>query len=148
MKKDPVSGAAVLYNALGERMGGELIAGSETYTPNQLRFMIRVHSGPPTTRWLGIVQHLLTVSKKASPAWSIDISKQYFVDPGGSLRYGWRVILQGQLIAGYLEEVAREVRSAEVKGSQIEEVRLNGSPTRRVGGLMGHVAVGASASRG
>lgn len=133
----------VFYSAITARAGSEVIPGSEVLSEKQLRFMIRVAPGPTTTVWLGLVRHLLGASRGST--WTIDISKQYFLTPDGDLRYGWRIILQAASIAQHFQALADIVKKAEVRGAQLEEVKLNGSPNRRVGGYFGHVATGPAA---
>ena len=137
-----MSDQAVLYAALHAKTGAELL--NEVVTEKQLRFMVRVPAGPTTTIWLGLVKHLLVATRQNAP-WTMDISKHYFLTPEGDLRYGWRLIVQAPDLNSALAAIARSVNEAPVVATQIEEVRLHGSPTRRVGGLMGHVNVGAAA---
>src|ERR1044071_907903 len=135
------------YEAIARRANAAVIPGSESQTDKQLRFMVRVPAGPTTTVWLGLIRTLLVAAKQGQRKanWTLDISKHYFATADGDLRYGWRLIIQCNLIEVALADLADIISSAPVQASQIEEVRLNGSPNRRVGGLMGHVSVGAAA---
>lgn len=137
----------VLYDAITARTTAQVVEGTEAEKPGQLRFLLRVATGPATALWLGIVGHLLTVAAGDVP-WTIDISKQYFLR-NGQVRFGWRVIVQsikpGLCLDPYLVQVANEVKAAQVQGVQIEEVTLKGSPNRRVGAYMGQAKVGPAA---
>lgn len=134
-----MSSPQVLYDALAERTGAEVI--NEERKERQLRFMLRVKKGRNTTVFLAIVEALLATAEvqlaQDKPAWTIDISKQYHLRP--DLRYGWRVILQGADLNPYFDLLANAVRSAQVKSSAVnsggdyQEIRLRGSPNRRAG---------------
>lgn len=145
-----MSRASHLYAAMHERAGAELL--NETATDKQLRFMVRVRKGINTTTWLSIIDRLLelgdTQVASGSPAWTIDVSKQYFRKPG--LKYGWRIILQGVGVYEHLNVLAEEVRKVVVTATAIEvqEIPLHGSPNRsKTAGLMGQVPIGPAAMR-
>lgn len=137
-----MSKPGIFFAALHEKTGAELL--NETSNERQLRFMMRVRRGPTTTLWLGVIDHLIMLGDQQlstqKPEWTIDISKQYFRRP--ELKYGWRIILQGQELASHYEMLANEVRGVQVQAAQITEVRLYGSPNRKSGGLYGQVLVG------
>lgn len=123
----------VLYAALADKTGAELL--NEKVSDRQLRFMVRVRKGPNTTMWLAVIDRLLELadSQTAPAKWTIDISKQYFRRP--DLKFGWRVILQGENLAQYYEPLAREVLAVHPNnaGKELQEVPLHGSPNRKVG---------------
>ena len=134
-----------------ERVGAEILEGTENVTETQARFLLRIPKGPPTTGWLSIVDRLLELGDQQlatkAPTWTIDVSKQYFRRP--DLRYGWRLILQSKELATYLPALAKDIKSIQLRVHQLEEVRLNGSPTRRVSkGYADKVLVGPLALRG
>jgi hypothetical protein len=142
-----------LYAALHEKTGAELL--NETEKPQQLRFMMRVKKGMPTTMWLSIIDRLLQLgdeqlvaNKGSGVTWTIDISKQYFRRP--ELKYGWRVILQGEGLWDHLPILAEEVRKVTVEAAivEIQEIPLHGSPNRsKTAGYMGTVPLGVAAVR-
>lgn len=139
-----MSEPAILYAALHTKAGAELL--NETVTEKQIRFMVRVKRGQPTTMWLSIVDHLIMLGDQqiatGKPEWTIDISKQYFRRP--DLKYGWRVILQSSHLKSVCEELAQSIGSVRIQSQaqEIQEVALHGSPSRKSGGLTGHVATG------
>jgi hypothetical protein len=143
MSKVP-SGVKTLLTVFHERVGAELIQGTENITETQVRFLMRVPKGPPTTRWLSIIDRMIDLGDQQlatkAPEWTLDISKQYFRRP--ELRYGWRFIFQGKELAKWLPQIADSIKKMPIRAQQIEEVRLNGSPNRRVGGYYGQVPVG------
>lgn len=141
-----MSKPSFLYVALHEKTGAEVISGTESLSAGQLRFMARVKQGPPTTRWLDTIEHVLKFS--AGKPWGLDISKQYFVSP--NLKFGWRIIIQCQDMAVCLQHLVEAVKAAQVKAAEHVEydVPLTGSPNRSpTAGLMGHVVVGPAAVR-
>lgn len=134
------------------KAGAELL--SETPTEKQLRFMMRVKKGQPTTIWLDIVDHLIMLGDQqiatGNAAWTIDISKQYFRRP--NLKFSWRVILQtrGESLKPFYAGLAQSIGNISQQATQaheITEVRLHGNPNRKSGGLTGTVAVGPLAIR-
>lgn len=138
--------AAVLYAVLHEKTGAEIISGTEVMSASQLRFLVRVKPGQPTTRWLGVVEGLLSVSIKAK--WGLDISKQYFLAP--HLKFGWRIILQSSDLENHIALLAEAVKHTQVRGAPVQEedIPLQGSPNRSpTAGLMGTVATGPGALR-
>jgi len=141
-----MSKPALIYAALHEKVGAELL--NETVKENQLRFMLRVKLGQSTTTWLATIDHLIMLGDRqlatGKPEWTIDVSKQYFRKP--DLKYGWRIIIQEAELSKYYDMLAREIRSVQVQGYQIEEVKLHGSPNRsKTAGLLGHVPIGPMA---
>jgi hypothetical protein len=144
---DTALGLSNLLKVLQERVSSEVIPGTETITDSQVRVLLRVPKGPTTTRWLQIINRLLELGDEQvatkNPQWTIDISKQYFRRP--DLKFGWRLIFQGKNMDKYFPLLAKEVKTLHIQAQQIEEVRLNGSPTRRVGGYSGTVPVGPAA---
>lgn len=145
-----MSDQAVLYAALQTKTGAELL--NEVVTERQLRFMMRVKKGQPTAIWLNVIDHIIALGDKqvasGSPAWTIDISKQYFRRP--ELKYGWRIILQSSNIKGTCLELAASIANVSQHAGQqheITEVQLHGSPSRKSGGYTGTVAVGHLAVR-
>lgn len=94
----------------------------ESCTDRQLRFVGRV-SPNKTAQWLRVMERLLVREHEAP--WTIDLSKQYFLR-GSKLLYGWRMILQGEGVEQYFEDVIATVMSAPTIQSQVEEVRLYG----------------------
>jgi hypothetical protein len=142
-----MSKPGLIYAACHDRTGGGWELLNEERTEKQLRFMMRVKRGQPTTIWLGIVNRLLELGDQqratGNPAWTIDISKQYFRKP--DLKYGWRIILQGPDLPSCFEMLANEIRKAqaEIMAVEIQEVKLHGSPNRsKTAGLFGHVPIG------
>lgn len=140
---------APLLTVFQERASAEVIAGTEAFGETQVRFLVRIPKGPPTTRWLSIIDRLLELGDQQlatkAPEWTLDISKQYFRRP--DLRYGWRLIFQGKDLGSWFPRLAEAVKKVQIRAQQIEEVRLNGSPNRRVGGYTDKVLVGPLAIR-
>lgn len=139
-----------LYAALHALAGVQVIPGTETRTEVQLRFMVRIQPGAPTQRWLGVVDQLLTAADaqlaSGKPAWTVDISKQYFRRP--HLKYGWRLIFQGQGLDPHLHALATSLRPIQVRSRELDEIPLYGSPSRsKTAGPMGTVALGPAAVR-
>lgn len=148
-----MSTSAVIYAACHERTSGGWELLNESQTDRQLRFMLRVRPGVPTTIWLSIVDRLLELGDQqlatGKPAWTIDISKQYFRKP--TIKYGWRVILQGAELATHFDALAAEIRAvqSQVFAVEVQEVKLHGSPNRsKTAGYMGHVPIGPMAVQG
>lgn len=142
-----MSAASVLYAALHEKVGAEVL--NESLKGKQLNFMLRIKKGQSTTLWLAVIERLLTLAdaQKANgnPEWTLDISKQYFMRP--DLKYGWRVILQSTKLDELFEPLAQEVLASKTQAqvAEIQEVPLHGNPNRRSGGLTGTVPVGPAA---
>lgn len=129
-----MSNQSVFISALNERIGAEVV--SEKRTDKQLRLMLRIKRGQSTTIWLSIIERLLELENEqkatGSPAWTIDISRQYFLDP--DLKYGWRVILQGSPLDQHFSTLAKGVKEATVKSTaEVTEIPLYGNPNRRSG---------------
>lgn len=144
-----MSAASVLYAALHEKVGAEVL--NETLKGKQLNFMLRIKKGQSTTLWLAVVERLLTLAdaQKATgnPEWTLDISKQYFMKP--DLKFGWRVILASAKLDELFASLAQEVLAArfQTQVTEIQEVQLHGSPNRRSGGYTDTVRVGPAAIR-
>lgn len=135
---------SILYAALHEKCGAEVIPSTEALTASQLRFLMRVKPGVNTARWLGVLESLLIISIGAK--YGLDVSKQYFLGP--NLKFGWRVILQSSELPAHIALLAEAVKHAQVRGVPVQEVEvpLVGSPNRSpTAGLMGTVATGATA---
>jgi|SRR5688572_7577281 len=130
-----MSDAAILHAALHQKTGAELL--DEKATEKQLRFMVRVKRGQSTTLWLAVIDHLLALGDQqlssGSPAWTIDISKQYFRRP--ELKYGWRIILQSSNLKAVCEQLASAVETLRpsMQNVMLEEVPLHGNPNRKGG---------------
>lgn len=142
-----MSKPGLIYAACHERTSGGWELLNETHTEKQLRFMMRIKSGPPTTIWLSIVDRLLELGDQqlatGKPAWTIDISKQYFRKP--TFKYGWRIILQSAELPKVFETLATEIKAvkSQVFAVEVQEVALYGSPNRsKTAGLLGHVPIG------
>jgi hypothetical protein len=137
-----------LCAALQAKSGATVVPGSETITPTQVRFNVRVQPGNDARRWLKLTKNILILARTAR--WTTDISRQYFLDPTDEVRWGWRLIFQGQELESSLALLAQSVRSYAIQASQqLEEVPLHGSPNRSRGaGLTGTVPVGPFATRG
>lgn len=136
----------MLYTVLHEKTGAEVIAGTEVLTATQLRFLMRVKPGNPTTHWLGVVEGMLSISAKAK--WGLDISKQYFLAP--HLKFGWRIILQSTDLENHINLLAEAIKHVQVQGVAVmeQEIPLQGSPNRSpTAGPMGSVAIGPAAVR-
>ena len=112
------------YMVLGKRIGFEVKA--ETVSSSQMRLVGRIPQAN-MANWLVIMQRLLLRADK-SP-WKVDISKQYFLSSGKVL-FGWRLIFQGEGIAGYLSEISQTVDGAPKARVEIDEVPLHASPSR------------------
>jgi hypothetical protein len=134
-----------LYELLQTRVQAEIV--DEEYHENRVRFNPRIPKGPQTTLWNQFVARMLQLARleldsPRGPSWTIDISKQMTLAP--DLRWGWRVILQSPAIAETVLAIATDLKGLRVRSSQIEEVRLVGSPNRsRTAGPTGTVPVGA-----
>ena len=108
---------------------------------------MRIKSGPSTTTWLSIADRLIELGDQqlatGKPAWTIDISKQYFRKP--AFKYGWRVILQSAELSKIFEPLAMEIKAVKTQifAVEVQEVALYGSPNRsKTAGLLGHVPIG------
>lgn len=144
MSKIP-AGVKALITICHERVHAELIEGTENITDAQVRFLLRVPKGPDTARWLSVIDHMLEIGDQQkhvskAPEFTLDISKQYFRRPG--LKFGWRLIFQGKELEKWLPVIADSVKKMHIRAQQLEEVRLVGSPNRRVGGYTDKVLVG------
>jgi hypothetical protein len=122
-----MNATAVLYAALSEKVGLEVVPESEVATESQVRFMVRVKTGTMTTRWLAVLDHILSVPL---PGCGLDVSKHYFRSP--HLRFGWRIIIQSKNLPEAISHLAELVRTAQLKVIQTreQEVPLQGSPNR------------------
>lgn len=119
-----------MSNAVKELLGSagfELV--NENVTDRQMRFLGRVNK-TMTTAWLDLLGTFLTVSTSAT--WTVDASKHYFVK-GGSLVYGWRIIIQSESLTKSLPGLLEALRSSLPRGPVDVEIPLHGSPTRHQG---------------
>jgi hypothetical protein len=95
---------------------------------NQLRVVCRVPLDPVnTSRWLQLMERLLLRAEHA--AWDVDCSKQYFMR-GGTLTFGWRLILQGQGIAQHLSDIISVLTMIPTTTRELDEVHLHAGPNR------------------
>lgn len=116
---------AEFVRLLKMRGGFELV--NHNSTVNQVRILGRVPKESMNS-WLVIIHQLLKLSESSS--WSADISKQYFLRQGRVL-FGWRVILQGENVEGYMGVLCEAVSNAPRPKVILEEQRLYGaSPDR------------------
>lgn len=136
----------VTCGELSRRTGSVLV--TETYNDRQARFVFRVPKGAGTARWMILMRQLYLFGRTS--AWSIDISKHYFLLDGtmDDWRYAWRIIFQGEDLDQHDAEIAHSFRDVRVAGSQLVEVPLHGSPNRSpTAGTMGKVPIGQAAVR-
>ena len=124
MSESLTEGMSKVLGALRARFGFDVV--NPTATDKQLRVLGRVH--PEQERnWLAGVQHMLSVSEKA--AWSVDISRQYFLR-GGVLVYAWRVIFQGEGLEQYVNSIVSSLGGAPRAQFEVEEQVLSVLGTR------------------
>lgn len=124
--------AAALHEALQsvlfQRAGLEVVQG-ETRGEQQVRFFGRVKSSQMPT-WLSAVQGLLQAAElESGRAWTIDISKQYFLR-SGKLFFGWRVIIQGSNLTVALPRVIEVVQRVQPVLPRVDEIPLHARPDR------------------
>lgn len=114
--------AAGMLQALRLRGGFEKVKESEL--TGQYRILGRVKQ-ETNDAWLLLVTRLLIASERTE-AWSVDISKQYFVQ-GGKLMYGWRLIVQSRELATAYSDIAELATSAPRVKATIAEQPLVGA---------------------
>jgi len=110
-----------LLRVLRMRSGFEAVNHQES--ANQLRVLGRVQK-QGVNGWLLVARQLLLASERSD--WSLDVSKQYFLR-GGKIMFGWRLILQGNLVAQRYEHVAQVVANAPRARAIVEEQLLPGA---------------------
>lgn len=116
---------SLLYK-LQERGGFEVV--NNTPSANQVRLMGRVPK-PAMAGWLILVQRLLLQSDR-SPAWSVDISKQYFLR-NDQVVFGWRLIFQGKELEAHLYEIEQTITNAPRARAFVDEQILAGAQANR-----------------
>lgn len=122
---------------LRERGGFEVV--NQAPSASQLRLMGRVPK-PAMPGWLIIVQRLLIQASKA--AWSVDISKQYFLR-NDQVVFGWRLIFQGQDLEQHLPAIGQVIVNApRARAFVSEQILAGASPTRNEPGPTGKGAQG------
>jgi hypothetical protein len=140
-----VATKADLFAALARRGLFEVIPGSVSEEPRQLRFLGRVpldHGGENMRRWLEVVDAIHVASETA--AWKADICKWYFRREGRQL-YAWRLILQAESIGPALGGIVHALEAVRAPG-EVAEFALPGATADRnavVGGRRGAGAVGS-----
>ncbi len=126
-----------LLNKLHQRGGFEIV--NRTASDKQARLMGRVPK-PAMPGWLIIVQRLLLRADKA--AWSVDISKQYFLR-NDQVVFGWRLIFQGPELEKALPDIEQTVLNApRVRAFVDEQVLAGASGSRNEPGPTGKGAQG------
>ena len=150
-----------LLRLLGRRCAFELpdARTPEAYvqeTPNQIRIMGRIRSDGTTaamSHWRLIMHALLTRAGTPGVAWKADLSKSYF-PRGPKMVFAWRILLQGENIAGSLQEIGQVISGVpQAANVEVTEIALPGvgRANRNVGvngkgaGLMGSAMVGPAA---
>lgn len=116
-----------LTRLLKLRGGYELV--NHNATPTQIRMLGRVPKEMMGS-WLLVAHRLLSVSEGA--AWSVDISKQYFLRSNRIL-FAWRIILQGEDLDAQMIALCEAISNAPRPKTIVEEQRLYGaSPDRNM----------------
>ncbi len=120
----------LLTTALYKRCGYQLINTKEAL--NQLRLAGRILPDPLNRNlenWLILTGRLLDAS--TGKQWTIDISKHYF-RKGGKTVFEWRIIVQGEDVAQYYDELQKYVSSSP-QSSRVEmrEMPLTGASKDR-----------------
>jgi hypothetical protein len=107
-----------LQDILGElrtRFGFEVL--EPTITDTQVRALGRVRP-QDAARWKAGREHILSVEGRA--AWSVDISRKYFLRDGVEV-YAWRIIFQGPALAAHAQHIVSTLRGVPQPQVQVEE---------------------------
>lgn len=131
---------------LSRRTGAELV--TENPSVNQIRLTFRVPRGQGATKWLVLMKQLLRFRRQNT--WTIDISKHYFLvdTKGEDMRFGWRVIFQGENMAQYDKAISTCFTNIKTPPAQLAEVPLHGNPNRSpTAGEWGKIPLGKAAVR-
>ena len=116
---------AELVRILKMRGGFDVV--NHAITKNQIRVLGRVPKDMMNA-WLVIIHHMLSHSEAA--AWSVDISKQYFLRNGRVL-FGWRLIIQGDDIEQHLPSICEALSNTPRPKVIVEEQKLYGASSNR-----------------
>ena len=110
-----------LLSKLQGRGGFDVV--NNTATATQVRLMGRVPKAA-MAGWLILVQRLLMRADGA--AWSVDISKQYFIR-NGQVVFGWRLIFQGPQLESHLGNIEQTIVNAPRARAFVDEQALAGA---------------------
>lgn len=132
-----------LMRTLHMRAGFEVV--NHSVNPTQLRFIGRVPK-QHVSGWLIIARQMLL---KSGGAWTIDVSKQYFLR-AGKLMFGWRLIIQspngvGAAISDIIKTVVGAPRPRQMVTEQPLVGRVTNYKNFKGAAPSGTVAVGAAA---
>jgi hypothetical protein len=124
-----------LLRVLMQKAGFQVV-GQPTKGATQLRIVGRLPDNKGMGQWLLVVDQLLARAEQAT--WKVDISKQY-LRRDGKLRFGWRLIFQGESLEADMQNIAAAVVSAPRPARvEVTEVPLLGaSPDRNNGAATG-----------
>lgn len=113
-----------LLNQLHTRGGFELV--NQNLSETQARLMGRVHKNSMGS-WLILVQKLL---QRSGQAWSVDISRQYFLRDDRVV-YAWRLIFQGKDLQAALPDICQTIINAPRARTFVDEQPLVGARANR-----------------
>lgn len=116
----------VLEKPMLARGGFETVKFSST--DKQVRILGRVPQ-QAMPAWRMVMQNLLTVSLQQD-AWSVDISKNYFLRDK-SVIYAWRVLFQGDMSPATLQAIAGTISKSPRPLASLDEQPLPGRNTHR-----------------
>jgi hypothetical protein len=108
-----------------KRIGAELVK-AEQANGRVVLFVRAGTAAEQATRWKLVIEGvLLAHHEQKGPRWDLDLSKAFFVNEGGAIRYLWRFVLTGDVKRG-AESVGFAVSRALATGAEITEMPLVG----------------------